>query len=476
MNIFDIFGIHKATDRDKQLIWHLIQAKNSGLPIDEYMKRFRAWSALNQEQVPFPEGVSMDVISPEEKPEVEDYLGDAIAQEGGHHQPYPSEDVYNVDYGFPHSRSVDDSSNPRNQNLQNMLWKMFGIEKAVNPVEYELNEDQYNLAWSHFVETLVHPSNSGYTHDEDGRVIPSVTDEETPKDQQDENPEEALSPPEDLNIRKAWHHFLGAVGPWYARGLYGRVHRLPHEDSSEDSTQRLSALYPDDEITPAERYMSRYEPNPEQYVRQSDYSAPNQWHTREDFEDGIPGQEHPNRNPGGVRTVHFEPLKFGSTGHHSFKHPHFDDEKSAHNQIYDNHWFGSHRYWGPYTEHWLKTGKDSPDFGGHKVTVDNGEEGYHPDIYAKHGGETAQALPFLDPEVVYRHHNEDWQRNMHGPDPVKWKQEVYDEWAGFGTSVYHHPLDYKNKYWKNAAPRSREQRPDQPGDYFPRQPGLQTIL
>jgi hypothetical protein len=138
--------------------------------------------------------------------------------------------------------------------VDKMLWKMFGLKKEDN-LPYNMSKKQYETAWAHFTDVLVHPSNSGYTHDEDGRVIPSVTDEETPKDQQareqdeeeartkawsemmpeewqDEHPEEAT---QELNIRKAWHHFLGAVGPWYARGLYGKVHRLPHEASSDDT-------------------------------------------------------------------------------------------------------------------------------------------------------------------------------------------------------------------------------------------------
>jgi len=156
-------------------------------------------------------------------------------------------------------------------------------------------------------------------------------------------------------------------------------------------------------------------------------------HSREDFEQGVPGQDHPNNK-----------------GHHSYAS--FDDEKSEHNQVHDNHWFGSHRYWGPYNKHWFEHGSDeSGIYNGHKVTVDNGEEGYHPDIYAKYGGETAQALPFLHQDILDRHHMEDMQRIVHGPNPLKWEDHVYDEWAGEGTTAFHHPLDYKNNYWKNLA-------------------------
>ena len=56
--------------------------------------------------------------------------------------------------------------------------------------------------------------------------------------------------------KDAWYMFQNENGPWYARGLYGRVH------STKEAGIGLQ------------------------------YSAPRQWHSRSEFESGIPGQTH----------------------------------------------------------------------------------------------------------------------------------------------------------------------------------------
>lgn len=300
--------------------------------------------------------------------------------------------------------------NPDNE-LDKMLWKMFGIKKE-DYLPFDMNSEQYDTLQSHFNELVGRP-NIHFDYDDDGNILNSNGEiEETPKNARHK-----------YNVREAWHDFLTTMGPWYARGLYGRVHKLPHEKASS-SSNALGQKH------------THYEPNPERYTRQSDYSAPNQWHTREDFERGVPGQEHPypNNNSGHVLD---------------------DGESNKHDRVHDNHWFGSHRYFGPYNMDWFDQGhqdwypnkqRDGRNYEGGKVVVNNAEEGYHPSVYEKYGGETASALPFLDRDTVYWHHVENNQRDIYGPIPYNWESEVQENWGQGGYQFPHHPTDFGNKY------------------------------
>jgi len=265
-----------------------------------------------------------------------------------------------------------------------------------------MNREQHYTLEEHF-KHLVGLPNTPFGYDDDGNITDSSTNEpmKTPEGSRYK-----------YNVREAWHDFLTAMGPWYARGLYGRIHQLPHAGLFGPGRRRRDTG------------KNLYDANPQRYSRVHDYSAPNQWHTRADFELGVPGQEHLN-----------------NWGHD--RRPYVD----AHNNNKDNHWFGSHIYWGPYDFPWFEEGHQDGTVSG-KITVNNAEEGYHPDVYERFGGEKAQALPFLHGEVIHQHNLEDSSQRIHGPDPLHWDDHVWEKWNQRRLGQpYHSPKDYGQKYW-----------------------------
>ena len=214
-------------------------------------------------------------------------------------------------------------------NVDKMLRKVFGIYKVVSgegsesSLPYGMSSDQYDVLRSHFRALWLHQDDLQH---------------------------------ESNNARDALRDFTRRVGPWYARGLYGRVHKIP--DAHLDVMNLPDDLY--------------------------HYSAPNEWHTKKEFNEGEPGEAHPTApSIGGTH----------SRGHGANE--------------YDNHVYGSH-----------------PEFESYPRGYDSGSK-YNPaPPLGEESDDPRTELPFRPLKHIARNMGELVAYHKHGFDPANWPDDT----------------------------------------------------
>jgi len=216
------------------------------------------------------------------------------------------------------------------------IHKVFGIYKGTSgegresSLPYGMSSDQYDVLRHHF--RALWPHQDDLNHESD-------------------------------NARDALTDFTRRVGQWYARGLYGRVHRIPDEHLDVENMPDNFDLY---------------------Y-----YSAPNEWHTGKEFGAGKPGEAHPT-----VPSLGGTP----SRGHGKMQ--------------FDNHVYGSHPEFEAYPRGYDSSSKYNPSSDPDKFGVEQAVD------------DPRSGLPFRPLKHIVRNMGELAAYHQHGFDPANWPDDI----------------------------------------------------